>query len=427
MNHFFPKHHLRRLLVVGIALGLLAGPSVTALAQTPAPPLKGSGVISGTVTNGTTSQLIPGIEVQLGIFDSSALLETRTVTTDAAGLFRFSELPVDSSLVYAAQVEYPAGIPYGSPATSFTAGTSSIDLPLSIYEPTSDPSGVKVDRVHFIVEFDPAAGQVFVTELAVYSLSGNLAFVGSGMGTLRFTVPDNATDLQISDGELGGRYVAFAGGFADTMPMPPGQGSRQMLYSYAVPYFGDALEITRAIPYPAAAVNALIADAGEQVTSAQLASQGVRQTQNGAFINLLGQNIAANEPIILRFTGLSSLAAAAGAGNTMGTTTQPATAAAGADRSVLFILLGAAGVAAVALAASPFLRRRAAGVRTAGVRAADGTPMDRDEILDALARLDLNHEAGQVSDSAFRDERMRLKAQLLDLARQPGDSPGGTA
>jgi hypothetical protein len=186
-----------------------------------------------------------------------------------------------------------------------------------------------------------------------------------------------------------------------------------MLFRYTVPYSGDTFDLIRTIPYPAVNVNALVTDVGVQVTSQQLTNQGVRQTQNGNFINLTGQNIAANQPITLKFSNLKAVTAAAAA-----TATGEPTKAPGADRAVLFILAGVAGLAAVVLIAWPLVRRR---IAPAGAMAeAMPHPTDHDGLIDALARLDLAHEAGQVSDAAYRDQRLKLKAQLLDLLRKEG-------
>ncbi len=370
---------------------------------------KGPGVISGTVTNGTTNQPLANALVDLGIFDSTSQsqVDSRTATTDAAGFFKFTELPTDPTLIYAAQVEYPTGIPNGSGALQFAVGQTSLDMPIAVYETTKDATGIRADRVHYIIEFD--AGELLVAELMVFSLDGNRAFVGDGTGTLRFTLPANAANVEISDGELGGRYVPIADGFVDTLPLPPGQGVRQMLFRYTVPFTGDTLDLVRTTVYPAANVNALVTDVGAQVTSQQLVNQGVRQTQNGNFINLTGQNIAANQPVTLRFTGLTNATAASAAL----ATGEPIKASGGTDRSVLFILAGVAGLGAVLLAAWPMLRKR--GMADAAATPA-ALPTGRDGLIDALAQLDLAHETGQLSDAAYRDQRLRLKARLMDLA-----------
>jgi hypothetical protein len=198
------------------------------------------------------------------------------------------------------------------------------------------------------------------------------------------------------------------------LPLSPGQGVRQMLFRYSVPYSGDTLDLVRTTLYPAANVNALVTDVGAQITSQQLVNQGVRQTQNGNFIHLTGQNIAANQPVTLRFTGLTNAAAASAAL----ATGEPVKASGGTDRSVLFILAGVAGLGAVLLAAWPMLRKR--GMTDAAAPA--DMPTDRHGLVDALAQLDLAHETGQLTDAAYRDQRLRLKARLMDLARKDGQA-----
>jgi hypothetical protein len=50
--------------------------------------------------------------------------------------------------------------------------------------------------------------------------------------------------------------------------------------------------------------------------------------------------------------------------------------------------------------------------------AVSGEDLSRDEVVDALAQLDMAYEAGEITESAYRDRRLRLKAQLRDLMRK---------
>jgi hypothetical protein len=259
---------------------------------------------------------------------------------------------------------------------------------------------VRADRVHYIVEFQD--GQALVAELLVFSLAGDRAYAGNGAGVLRFSLPPGAQGLSINDGQPGdGRYVAAENGFVDTLPLPPGQATRQVLYRYTLPYSAGKLELERSLPYPATNVNALIADQGQKVTSEGLDNQGIRQTQNGNYYNLLGQNLPANQPIRIRLSGLPSGAAAAS------TPAQSST-----SRILLYALAALAIGGAILLVLWPVLRRRA---RT-GVIAKEAA--DREGLIDALAALDIAYRNGQVSETAYRDRRLRLKAQLLDLLRK---------
>ena len=362
---------------------------------------KGTGVISGTVVNGTTGALMPNLTVELGIFDQTSLLEQRTTRTDSTGLFRLADLPTGAGIVFAGRVEYPPGMPYSSDFVAFEQGKTELNLPLSVYETTTDPSGVRADRVHFILDFSP--GQAEVAELVVFSLDGNRTYLGDSNGVLRFTLPAGAQGLEIDGDTQDGRYQVIADGFADRLPLQPGESTRQVLYRYALPYTGDKLDFARTLPYAAANVNALITDIGQQVNSEQLISQGVRQTQQGSFYNLVGQNLAAGQPVTIQMTGLAVAAPAAGAEVTPTTGGGTAT-----GRILLWVLIGLAATGAALLVALPLLRRRGGEAKGAATR---------DELVDALARLDMAHEAGELSDAAYRDERMRLKAQLRDLTQ----------
>jgi len=375
-------------------------------AMTPAPLAKGAGVISGTVTNQSTGQPLPNAAVDLGIFDDTALRESRQTTADATGFYRFTDLPTDAAYVFVARVASgPGGASYSSEPAHFLAGQTGLNLPIPVYDTTTDSAGVRADRVHFIMEFDSDA--IYFTELIVFGLDGDKAYVGDGAGTLRFTLPQGAEGLEISDGALGERYIAIADGFVDTLPLPPGRGTRQVLYRYVIPYTRSTLDVSRVIPYPAANVNALVADVGAKVASDQLKDQTVRQTQNGNFISLSGQNLAANQPITLRFSDLPL-------GVTGGALGASAPAPATNDNALLLILLGVGGLLVALLVAIPLMRRRAAPVTA---RAADS-----ENLLDALARLEIAHQAGELSDAAYRDARLRVKAQILNDTRKAGQA-----
>ena len=360
---------------------------------------KGTGVISGTVINGTTGAPMPDLTVELGIFDQTSLLEQRTAKTDSAGVFRLTELPTDAGIVFAGRVEYQ-GMPSSSDFITFEPGKNELNLPLSVFETTTDASGVRADRVHFILDFGP--GQAQIAELMVFSLDGNRAYVGDGAGVLRFTLPAGAQGLEIDGDTQDGRYQVTADGFVDKLPLQPGESTRQVLYRYSLPFTGDKLDFARTLPYAAANVNALVTDIGQKLTSDdQLVNQGVRETQQGNFYNLVGQNLAAGQPVTIQMTGLAAASAAAGAEVTPTTGGGTAT-----GRILLWVLIGLAATGAALLVALPLLRRRGAEAKGA---------VTRDEVVDALARLDMAHEAGELSDAAYRDERMRLKAQLRDL------------
>jgi hypothetical protein len=133
----------------------------------------------------------------------------------------------------------------------------------------------------------------------------------------------------------------------------------------------------------------------------------VRQTENGNYITLSGQDFAANQSVTLRFTGLSAISQSSRVSpGVLAAAPGPA-----ANRAILLIVIGLVGTGIGLLAAWPLLRGRT--LREGGSPAA--IQGDRAALVDALARLDLAHEAGEVSDASYQDQRLRLKARLLDL------------
>ncbi len=372
----------------------------------------GTGVISGTVTNKTTGKPMPDLTIQLGIFDQASQLEQRTGATDTAGNYRFADLPTDATLAYAIRAEYPADVPYSSDFVSFEAGKTELDLPLSVFETTTDPAGVRAERVHYIVEF--SGGFAAIAELIVFSLDGDRAYLGDGNHVLQFPLPPGAQDLAVNEGELGSRFVQIGNGFVDLLPLPPGQNVRQVLFRYALPYTGSALDLVRSLPYPAANVNALIADVGQTINSPDLADQGKRASEGGSYYNLVAKDVPANKEVRISMTGLPS---PTGGGVDMGATsgTAATSAAGGLNKWVIIGLIALAAAGAVLLVAMPILRAQ----NKHGLLASNQPGVSRsDALIDALADLDLAYEAGEIAESTYRDQRLRLKAQLRDLTRK---------
>jgi mono/diheme cytochrome c family protein/uncharacterized membrane protein len=380
-----------------------------------APLTEGTGVISGTITNRTTGQPAAGLSVELGIFDQTSQLETRNATTDAEGKYEFTGLPTDGTLAYAVRTTYPENVPYSSDFVTFEAGKTAIDLPVLVYETTDDPGGIRAERVHYIVEFD--RGAALVAELMVFSLDGDRAYVGDGNHVLRFPLPPGSQQLAVNEGELGERFIQIENGFVDRLALPPGQNVRQILFRYALPYNGRSLEFQRSLPYPATAVNALISDSGQQVSSDDLVNGGKRNTESGSYYNLAAQNVPANQLLRISMTGLPDAASAASTGM-MGTGVQTAAtgtgAAGGLNRWVLIGLIAAVAALAAFLVALPLARGRRRGETAALAMQATS----REELVDALAELDIAYEAGEISEQVYRDRRLRLKAQLRDMMRK---------
>lgn len=268
---------------------------------------QGQGVIEGQVVNGTVNGgSVEGLTVALHVFVGMEEQPSQTVTTDAEGRFRFVDLSTETDHGYALLLNY-GGVDYGSDLLTFSEGETALSVPIRVYEPTESDETVSIERAHIFVDFQE--DNLLVGELYFFSNSSDRTYIGAeevaegGWGTLRLSLPAVAEGLAFESGELGQRFFETVEGFVDTWPLLPGQASRQLMFSYSLPYDPSGYDLTREIPYPLKALNVLIAEVGVDVASDQLTLEGSRGMQGQSYLNLSGQNLGKGERLTLHFSG----------------------------------------------------------------------------------------------------------------------------
>lgn len=204
-------------------------------------------VVSGTLVNGTQGGAIPSDTTvllhQFGVDAGS--VDTYETTTDAAGAFNFDDVPPTPDNGSAALVAIYGGTRY-SHVLSPTDSTES--LTLTVYELTRDVAVVTTSEQSIIVAgIDTstrrmAAVQLFtlenrsdttlVPDLSAPPMIGQFSF-------LRFSLPPEAANLDVSTDLVGGEVIPVGTGFAITAPVQPGR--HQVSFTFTVPYDGDAL------------------------------------------------------------------------------------------------------------------------------------------------------------------------------------------
>ncbi len=376
----------------------------------------GPGVITGIVTNATPfGATTAGITITLHVFDSALLEEIRTFQTTTAtdGSYRFEGLPTAADWSYLTTLDY-AGVPYASPLQSFPADAAEMAFPIEVYEPTEDPSGIRIERAHWFIEFDPQSQSLLLGEFYILSQAGDRVYVG-GEGVapgrravLRFPLPTGYQELTLESEPLGERFFEVNGSLVDTLPLPPGQAVRQVFLSYRYPYQRSRLDFQHALAYPTANLNVLVSDIGVEVTSPQVAFRDRQGISGQQYLNLVGENVSAGGTVTLSFKRLPLVGQTTGvAGSTLPT-------------SVI------AGIAAIALAgllaAVGYLiwrRQQMAASSLAGAQAADADlEAERQRLLLVIARLDDEYTAGEIPEEVYQRERARRKARLLEIMQR---------
>ena len=378
-------------------LGVVSG----AVAQSP------NGVITGQVINGTAGGTLPAsMQVTVQGFTETALLSPQTAGVDASGWFRIEGLETTAGYSYVVYTEC-LGIQYGTDTIAFESGQTEIQADILIYETTTSDEAISLARIHFVVT--AADGALEVSEVQSFSNSGDRTYIGAEPAagaqrtTVRFAAPAGAQDLQLDDETSHGRFIQAADGFADTLPVIPGQGTLQVVFSYYLPYNPASTLLTTTFLYPARVVNVFVSDTGVEMSSSQMMLMGQMGSGAQAYVGYVGQNFAAGDSLALEFKGEST-----------GGSTNPA-ATGGVSNTGYILIFGGLALLLVALAmAYPALKRRGT-----PVAAADTTlPPCEDEceeLMAAIADLDDLFEAGELDEETYHRRRQALKARLLEI------------
>ena len=130
----------------------------TTVVQNAAAPGDSSGVISGKVTNGSSSPLPAGLKAVLHIFEHDPTnnqfteIGSQEAPLNAGGSYLFQGVSIPANQAFYVSVDY-AGTTYSSDPATPTPGQAAYDLPVTIYDTTDDASGLVVDQVHILLDY----------------------------------------------------------------------------------------------------------------------------------------------------------------------------------------------------------------------------------------------------------------------------------
>ena len=366
---------------------------------------EGSGVVQGTITNPSGGSELDGLAVNLHAFDGMSLVYTATVQTQVDGSYRFEGVRVQKSWTFLTTVDYHGAL-YGSQLTTAEQDNGTVELPIQVYDTTTDASVLSVDRLHFFFEFLDQ-NTVRVVELYVISNPTEKTVIGSSKGepVTRFTLPESAANLQFQEGELGGRYIKTDNGFGDTVSIQPGAGNYQLLFSYEMPY-QRKLELTRPVTMNIQALVVLVPEGSVKVKGEGLQDSGTRDVQGVQYHMYNGNGLKAGSEIHLTVTGSP---AGEGAELLPGQNTN------------LIVGLGALGLVLILAGGWMYLRNRFAQQVREPVFQAVVNPDERPEnIMDAILALDDMYKDGKLPENAYIERRTELKGRLKESMESKG-------
>lgn len=209
----------------------------------------GAALVQGVLVNGTAGGGTPaGATVLLHQFGvDSGSVDTFETATDADGAFSFDDVPPTPEDGSAALVALYGGTRYSRVLSPLELAQSG-QLTLTVYESTQDVGVVTTASQSIIVTGVDAStrrvatAQIFtlenrsdttlVPDLSAPPMIGQFSF-------LRFSLPAEASGLDVSTELVGGEVIPVGTGFAITAPVQPGE--HLVSFTYTAPYEGDTL------------------------------------------------------------------------------------------------------------------------------------------------------------------------------------------
>lgn len=382
---------MRRLItLVGVVLAL----STTTPAMAAAEPA----VVRGSLVTGDDGSPAEGAKITLigARLDGSGRFFTDTVESDQSGRFEFARVPVREASQFALEATFDGGLFVFDTFRLRPGATESFDL--EVWPTTSNASVIEIERDHlFLAQDEQGAGvleSVTVVNRSQRAYIGRGGALGGGASThtLGFALPDAAVGERVDliDSTLNRLYADAADfGFAATVAIPPGETT--VTFAYPAPGSGGRYDLSRRALYPTKEIAVFVTEPLE-LNGDVLAYDGVEEVAEDSY-----RKWSSRDPF--------------DAGDLV-----PILAVAeGSSMANLWMGLGAGLGLLVLVTIVAAARRRPAPSKPP--RPAAPPPPIRDELISAIAELDLQHESGALSEDEWNARRAALKDQLV-AARQ---------
>ena len=372
--------HLWRSIASLVVLLALSVPIVAAQDEEPV-------TVIGRVSNGTPEGAVPvGATVTLYVNSGERTVSTVETEVSADGIFRFDGVTAPVGSTVAAAVVHQ-DVEYRSQPVDVGGATEEIELPVAVYETTTDRSTLSVVQWH--LAFESAEGELRVNESLTIGNRGSRTVVGQ----TEIALPEQAVEVTFDTAH--GEGLVRQGDFVvGSVPIPPGEQASTVAFGYEVPG-ALPLSLERGIALPVGSVVVLVPGDVLSVRGEGLVDQGLHDTGVGPIRLYTGGGLDAGRALALTVTadgqsdGPSPLSGAL--------------VEVGIGVGALVVSIGAA---------LWFLRRP------------DRPPRDVRPMIAEIAELDGEFAAGGLAEDAHRRQREALKARLRDVLVDSGGVGG---
>ena len=382
------------------------GTSETGTEEAPAQDQEQTGSVIGQITNGSGGALIAGENVTLYGFNQTAQVfsDTTTIRDDGVYVFDDVEMPVDR--VFITTIRYD-DVLYRSEIAMVKDDEKMLELPITVYDSTTDNSALYIDRLHIIIT--PLDDETMrVIELYVISNRSEKTVIAEDdeNPVIRFALPSEASNLQIDNGTIGDRYVLTDDGFGDKAPVLPGMGNYQTIFTYILP-MERKLKLSHVVYLPVEAM-VVLAPETMKLKGMDLQDEGTQNVQGIQFNVYSGTGLEEGEDVNLVVSS----------GSTFLNTNFN-------DLSNTNLLIGLGVLGLVLILSGVWFYRRNQMMSEQEAEELEELVFDNgnldddpDTIMDAILALDDLYREGQLPEDAYKERRAELKERLAKLLRE---------
>ena len=362
-------------------------------------------VISGTVTVASGASIPDGTIATLLLYNTIAgqVSQRLTIPILADGNFEFADVPGDANTVFLVTVDY-SGVTYDSVPKQFDSATLTYDMPVTVYETTSDQNVLAITQAHLQFDFSTAE-KVQVMSLYIISNPGqNAVTVVSDGSTIPFIkIPEGAESVNFQLAQSSSPLMSATDGFA---LLPGADKQYGIIATFSLPYT-KRLNFIQPFILPVSSATVIVPE-GVKVRSDQLTDAG-------------SQNSTSTPPTTFHLYQTSSLASGSSLSLTISGKPGDKAGFVLDQRTLLIIGVSAVGLILIGLGIFLFLRDRKLRKMEDEEDLAenldpDSLGDDRESIMDAIITLDDQYKAGDILKEAYDKRREELKERLKNLA-----------
>ncbi|MDX1991921.1 MAG: hypothetical protein SF029_06015 [bacterium] len=370
------------------------------------------GTVSGRITNGTAGGTVPpGLPVTLISVENLDINTRQTLETTASedGTFTFENVELASNRLYVTSTLYRERT-FGSSVISSTTpqvteSTTSLELPITIYELTEDPGVISIALIE--AQISPAGDSLSILQTYRFRNDSDRLFTSSQQ-VMGSAFPSVAVYLPVGALVVGfdtePRYIDLTQvqtdlpqpAFVDTRAVLPGE-EHLVGVAYVLPYESGAV-VEFPVLYPLEGQVRLLVDSSTFTLTSDQLQPADTEARDGSTYQVYEGNVSLARGDVVRYEISGSLPEAQSAESGVITS------------DVLLPLVIGIGVLIAALVIGLLVLQN----RRSAKAAASTTNAQAEKLLRDIATLDAQHERGEINHDLYQQRRAALKAQLAE-------------